>query len=63
MLPGVGSAAVWRAKTELAEDSDDGAETQREIEEGVLDLIARDTSSSAVERASEVASELEEVAA
>jgi hypothetical protein len=47
----------------LAEDAAENPSTQRAIEEGVLDLIARDTDSMAVERAPDVAEELEEVAA
>ena len=38
------------------------ADSQRIVEEGVLDLIARDRDSSAVERADQLAGELEEVA-
>jgi DNA topoisomerase I len=58
-----GGLTVAGVLPDLAEDSDDPAQTQRDIEEGVLDLIARDTSSTAVERAAQVASELEDVAA
>jgi DNA topoisomerase I len=58
-----GGLTIAGVLPDLAEDSDDAAQTQREIEEGVLDLIARDTSSTAVERAAQVASELEDVAA
>jgi DNA topoisomerase I len=59
-----GGLTISGALPDLAEGSEeDRAEAAREIEEGVLDLIARDISSPAVERAAEVASELEEVAA
>ncbi len=59
-----GGLTISGALPDLAEGSEeDRAESLRQIEEGVLDLIARDVSSTAVERAAEVASELEEVAA
>ena len=59
-----GGLTISGVLPDLAEGSEeDRAESQRQIEEGVLDLIARDIASSAVERAAQVASELEEVAA
>ena len=58
-----GGLTIAGVLTELAEEPDDPPDAQRAIEEGVLDLIARDTSSDAVEKAAQVAKELEEVAA
>jgi hypothetical protein len=54
-----GGLTIAGVLTELAE----GGDTQRIVEEGVLDLIARDRGSSAVEKADAVAKELEDVAA
>ncbi|MDQ5832842.1 MAG: DNA topoisomerase IB [Actinomycetota bacterium] len=58
-----GGLTIAGVLTELAEGGDDQADTQRIVEEGVLDLIARDRGSSAVEKADAVAKELEDVAA
>ena len=58
-----GGLTIAGVLTELAEDPDAHADAQRAIEEGVLDLIDRDTSSDAVQKAAEVAKELEDVAA
>ena len=58
-----GGLTIAGVLPDLAEGFDDHAQNQREIEEGVLDLIGNDTTSTAVEKAAEVASELEEVAA
>ena len=58
-----GGLTIAGVLPDLAEDADGDPSTQRAIEEGVLDLIARDTDSTAVERAPAVAEELQEVAA
>jgi DNA topoisomerase-1 len=58
-----GGLTIAGVLPELAEEPDEPPDAQRVIEEGVLDLIARDASSDAVEKASQVAKELEEVAA
>jgi len=58
-----GGLTIAGVLTEVAEDPDLHADAQRAIEEGVLDLIERDTSSTAVEKAAQVAKELAEVAA
>jgi DNA topoisomerase I len=58
-----GGLTIAGVLTQLAEDPDKKARAQRAIEEGVLDLIARDTGSDAVEKAAQVAKELEDVAA
>jgi DNA topoisomerase I len=58
-----GGLTIAGVLPDLAEDANGDPSTQRAIEEGVLDLIARDTDSTAVERAPAVAEELEEVAA
>jgi DNA topoisomerase IB len=57
-----GGLTIAGVLTSLADDGDEQADTQRIVEEGVLDLLARDRDSSAVEKAGEVAKELEEVA-
>jgi DNA topoisomerase I len=58
-----GGLTIAGVLPDLAEDADEAPDSQRAIEEGVLDLIARDQGSDAVEKAAEVAQELEEVAA
>jgi DNA topoisomerase-1 len=58
-----GGLTIAGVLTELAEGGDDQADTQRIVEEGVLDLIARDLTSSAVEKADAVAKALADVAA
>jgi DNA topoisomerase-1 len=58
-----GGLTIAGVLPDLAEDGDGNSNTQRAIEEGVLDLIAREMSSAAVEKADAVAKELEEVAA
>ena len=58
-----GGLTIGGVLPELGDDAEAWPELQREIEEGVLDLIERDTESDAVEKAGELAKELEEVAA
>jgi DNA topoisomerase IB len=58
-----GGLTIGGVLPELGDDVEAWPELQREIEEGVLDLIERDTESDAVEKAGELAKELEEVAA
>ena len=58
-----GGLTIAGVLPDLAEDAHDHPDRQRAIEEGVLDLIARETESTAVERADEIARELDEVAA
>jgi DNA topoisomerase I len=57
-----GGLTIAGVLDKVGEEGAGGADTQRIIEEGVLDLIARDRDSSAVEKADQVARELEEVA-
>ena len=57
-----GGLTIAGVLTSLADEGVEQEDTQRIVEEGVLDLLARDRDSSAVEKADEVAKELEEVA-
>jgi DNA topoisomerase I len=58
-----GGLTIAGVLPDLAEDTTAWPDLQGAIEEGVLDLIAKDRESQAVERAREVARELEQVAA
>jgi DNA topoisomerase I len=58
-----GGLTIAGVLPELGDDVEAWPDLQGEIEEGVLDLIERDTESEAIERARELAKELEEVAA
>jgi DNA topoisomerase I len=58
-----GGLTIAGVLPDLAEEADGNSSRQRAIEEGVLDLIARETGSTAVEKADAVAKELQEVAA
>ena len=58
-----GGLTISGALPELGDDVEAWPDLQGEIEEGVLDLIERDSDSTAVERAGELAKELDEVAA
>jgi hypothetical protein len=58
-----GGLTIAGVLPELGDDVEAWPDLQGEIEEGVLDLIERDTGSEAVEKARELAEELEEVAA
>jgi DNA topoisomerase I len=58
-----GGLTIAGALPELGDDVEAWPDLQGEIEEGVLDLIERDTESKAIERARELAKELGEVAA
>jgi len=58
-----GGLTIAGALPELAGGVEAWPDLQGEIEEGVLDLIERDTGSEAIEKARELADELEEVAA
>jgi DNA topoisomerase-1 len=58
-----GGLTIAGVLPELGDDVEAWPDLQGEIEEGVLDLIERDIDSDAVERARELAKELEEVAA
>jgi DNA topoisomerase-1 len=58
-----GGLTIAGVLPDLAEDASDSPESRRAIEEGVLDLIASDRDSDALEEAAEVAEELEDVAA
>ena len=57
-----GGLTIAGVLTSLADEGDEQADTQRIVEEGVLDLLARDRDSSAVEKADEMAKQLEDVA-
>ena len=50
-----GGLTIAGVLTSLADEGDEQADTQRIVEEGVLDLLARDRDSSAVEKADELA--------
>jgi len=58
-----GGLTIAGVLPELADEVEAWPELQGEIEEGVLDLIERDTESDAIENVRELAKELEEVAA
>src|ERR671915_227329 len=58
-----GGLTIAGVLPELGDDVQAWPDLQGEIEEGVLDLIERDTDSEAIERARELAKELDEVAA
>lgn len=58
-----GGLTIAGVLPELGEDVEAWPDLQGEIEEGVLDLIERDTDSDAIEKAGELAKELKEVAA
>jgi DNA topoisomerase-1 len=58
-----GGLTIAGVLPELGGEVEAWPDLQGEIEEGVLDLIERDTDSDAIERAHELAKELEEVAA
>jgi DNA topoisomerase I len=58
-----GGLTIAGVLPELGDDVEAWPDLHGEIEEGVLDLIERDTESEAIERARELAKELEEVAA
>jgi DNA topoisomerase I len=58
-----GGLTISGVLPELGEEIEDWPDFHREIEEAVLDLIERDTQSEAIEKAGELAKELEEVAA
>ena len=58
-----GGLTIAGVLPELGEEVEAWPDLHGEIEEGVLDLIDRDTDSDAIERARELADELEEVAA
>jgi DNA topoisomerase I len=58
-----GGLTIAGVLPELGDDVESWPDLQGEIEEAVLDLIERDTDSDAIERARELAKELEEVAA
>ena len=58
-----GGLTISGALPELGDDVEAWPDLQGEIEEGVLDLIERDTDSEAIERTRELAKELDEVAA
>jgi DNA topoisomerase-1 len=58
-----GGLTIAGVLPELGDDVEAWPDLQGEIEEGVLDLIERDTGSEAIERAPELAKELEGVAA
>jgi DNA topoisomerase I len=58
-----GGLTIAGVLPELGDDVEAWPDLQGEIEEGVLDLIERDAESEAIEKARELAEELEEVAA
>jgi DNA topoisomerase I len=58
-----GGLTIAGVLPELADEVEAWPDLQGEIEEGVLDLIERDTESEAIEKARELTEELEEVAA
>jgi DNA topoisomerase I len=58
-----GGLTIAGVLPELGDDVESWPDLHGEIEEGVLDLIERDTDSEAIERARELADELKEVAA
>jgi DNA topoisomerase I len=58
-----GGLTIAGVLPELGDDVEAWPDLQGEIEEGVLDLIERDTQSEAIERARELTKELEKVAA
>jgi DNA topoisomerase I len=58
-----GGLTIAGVLPELGDDVEAWPDLHGEIEQGVLDLIERDTDSDAIERARELAEELEEVAA
>jgi DNA topoisomerase-1 len=58
-----GGLTIAGALPELADEVEAWPDLQGEIEEGVLDLIERDTGSEAIERARDLTRELDEVAA
>jgi DNA topoisomerase I len=58
-----GGLTISGALPELGDDVEAWPDLRGEIEEGVLDLIERDTDSEAIERTRELAKELDEVAA
>ena len=58
-----GGLTIAGVLPELGDDVEAWPDLQGEIEEGVLDLIERDTDSEAIERARELTKELEKVAA
>jgi DNA topoisomerase-1 len=58
-----GGLTISGALPELGDDVEAWPDLQGEIEEGVLDLIERDTESEAIERTRELAKELDEAAA
>jgi DNA topoisomerase-1 len=58
-----GGLTIAGVLPELGDDVEAWPDLHGEIEEGVLDLIERDTESEAIERARELAKELEDVAA
>jgi DNA topoisomerase I len=58
-----GGLTIAGVLPELGDDVEAWPDLHGEIEEGVLDLIERDTDSDAIERTRELAKELEEVAA
>ena len=58
-----GGLTIAGVLPDLAEDGVERPEVRGAIEQGVLDLLAEDTESAAVERSEALAEELEEVAA